>query len=108
MKTEITLLPIKGIKTPDFKEPKGDEFQTVMAEIQSKVEEKRLSKITYFVKIKQATAELNKVKNAIIMAEDRFRGNRTQEEAQSIAEGTGSNRRLFRLRCGSIRSKAYQ
>lgn len=72
MKTEITLLPIKGITTPDFKEPKGDEFQTVMAEIQRKVEEKRQIRNTFVEKVIQATANLNKVKHAIIMAEDKF------------------------------------
>ncbi|MGB7474090.1 hypothetical protein [Trichococcus sp.] len=72
MRTNISLLPIKGIKTPDFKEPKGDEFQKVMDEIKCKVEEKRIIKNTSVEKINQVTAELNKVKNAIIMAEDKF------------------------------------
>lgn len=72
MKTEITLLPIKGITTPDFKEPKGEEFQTVMAEIQRKVEEKRSIKQNHLAKTQNLKAELNKVKHAIIMAEDAF------------------------------------
>lgn len=72
MKSDITLLPIKGIITPDFKEPKGDEFQKVVDEIKRKVEEKRVIKNTSVEKINQVTAELNKVKNAIIMAEDKF------------------------------------
>ena len=43
-----------------------------MAEIKNKVEEKRLIKSNFLVKINQATAELDKVKNAIVMAEDKF------------------------------------
>lgn len=72
MKSDITLLPIEGIKTPDFKEPKGDEFQKVMDEIKYKVAEKRIIKNTSAEKINQVTAELNKIKSAIIMAEDKF------------------------------------
>ena len=86
MKTEITLLPIKGIKTPDFKEPKGDEFQTVMAEIQSKVEEKRQIRSTIVEKVIQATAELNKVKNAIIMAEDKFEEIELKKKRKALQE----------------------
>lgn len=96
MKSEITLLPIKGIKTPDFKEPKGDEFQTVMAEIQSKVEEKRTIRNTIVEKVIQTSAELNKVKNAIIMAEDKFeemelkkKRKALQEELESIEDYSG-------------------
>ena len=96
MKTEITLLPIKGIKTPDFKEPKGDEFQTVMAEIQRKVEEKRQIRSTMVEKVIKTTAELNTVKNAIIMAEDKFeeielktKRKDLQEELESLGDYSG-------------------
>ena len=102
MKTEITLLPIKGIKTPDFKEPKGDEFQKVMAEIKNKVEEKRLIKSNFLVKINQATAELNKVKNAIIMAEDKIeeielktKRKALQEELESLGDYSGLDVEAF-------------
>lgn len=102
MKTEITLLPIKGIKTPDFKEPKGDEFQAVMREIQSKVEEKRLIKSNFLVEINQATAELNKVKNAIVMAEDKFeeielkkKRKALQQELESIEDYSGLDVEAF-------------
>lgn len=102
MKSEITLLPIKGIKTPDFKEPKGDEFQKVMDEIKNKMEEKRLIKSNFLVKINQATAELNKVKNAIIMAEDKFeeielkkKRKALQQELESIEDYSGLDVEAF-------------
>ena len=102
MKSEITLLPIKGIKTPDFKEPKGDEFQTVMAEIQRKVEEKRQIRSTMVEKVIKTTAELNTVKNAIIMAEDKFeeielktKRKALQEELESIGDYSGLDVEAF-------------
>ena len=102
MKTEITLLPIKGIKTPDFKEPKGDEFQTVMAEIQRKVEEKRQIRSTMVEKVIKTTAELNTVKNAIIMAEDKFeeielktKRKALQEELESLGDYSGLDVEAF-------------
>lgn len=102
MKTEITLLPIKGIKTPDFKEPKGDEFQKVMVEIQRKVEEKRQIRSTMVEKVIKTTAELNKVKNAIIMAEDKFeeielktKRKALQEELESLGDYSGLDVEAF-------------
>lgn len=102
MKSEITLLPIKGIKTPDFKEPKGDEFQAVMQEIQRKVEEKRQIRSTMVEKVIQTTAELNKVKNAIIMAEDKFeeielktKRKALQEELESLGDYSGLDVEAF-------------
>lgn len=102
MKSEITLLPIKGIKTPEFKEPKGDEFQAVMKEIQSKIEEKRTIRNTIVEKVIQTSAELNKVKNAIIMAEDKFeemdlkkQRKALQEELESIEDYSGLDVEAF-------------
>ena len=102
MKTEITLLPIKGIKTPDFKEPKGDEFQKVMVEIQRKVEEKRQIRSTMVEKVIKTTAELNKVKNAIIMAEDKIeeielktKRKALQEELESLGDYSGLDVEAF-------------
>ena len=102
MKSEITLLQIKGIKTPDFKEPKGDEFQAVMQEIQIKVEEKRTIRNTMVEKVIQTTAELNKVKNAIIMAEDKFeeielktKRKALQEELESLGDYSGLDVEAF-------------
>lgn len=102
MKTELTLLPIKGIKTPDFKEPKGDEFQKVMAEIQRKVEEKRQIRSTMVEKVIKTTAELNTVKNAIIMAEDKFeeielktKRKALQEELESLGDYSGLDVEAF-------------
>lgn len=102
MKSEITLLPIKGIKTPDFKEPKGDEFQKVMVEIQRKVEEKRQIRSTMVEKVIKTTAELNKVKNAIIMAEDKFeeielktKRKALQEELESLGDYSGLDVEAF-------------
>lgn len=102
MKSEITLLPIKGIKTPDFKEPKGDEFQKVMVEIQRKVEEKRQIRSTMVEKVIKTTAELNKVKNAIIMAEDKIeeielktKRKALQEELESLGDYSGLDVEAF-------------
>lgn len=102
MKSEITLLPIKGIKTPDFKEPKGDEFQAVMQEIQRKVEEKRTIRNTLVEKVIQTSAELNRVKNAIIMSEDKFeemelkkKRKALQEELESIEDYSGLDVEAF-------------
>jgi hypothetical protein len=102
MKSEITLLPIKGIKTPDFKEPKGDEFQKVMVEIQRKVEEKRQIRSTMVEKVIKTTAELNTVKNAIIMAEDKFeeielktKRKALQEELESLGDYSGLDVEAF-------------
>ena len=102
MKSEITLLPIKGIKTPDFKEPKGDEFQKVMVEIQRKVEVKRQIRSTMVEKVIKTTAELNKVKNAIIMAEDKIeeielktKRKALQEELESLGDYSGLDVEAF-------------
>ena len=102
MKSEITLLPIKGIKTPDFKEPKGDEFQKVMVEIQRKVEEKRQIRSTMVEKVIKTTAELNTVKNAIIMAEDKIeeielktKRKALQEELESLGDYSGLDVEAF-------------
>ncbi len=72
MKTDIKLLDIKKVKTPNFNEPKGDLYIKAMQEIYLKVEEKRSIKNNSINNITSLKTKLNKLKNQLLMAEDKF------------------------------------
>ena len=72
MKTDIKLLEIKGVKTPDFAEPKGEKFRQAMNEVYTKVEEKRIIRSNSVTTIERLKSDLAILKGKQIMAEDKF------------------------------------
>ena len=72
MKTDIKLLEIKGVKTPDFAEPKGEKFRQAMNEIYKKVEEKRNIRSNSVTTIERLKNDLAILKGKQIMSEDKF------------------------------------
>lgn len=86
MKTNIELLKIKGITTPDFSEPKGDEFKKVVDEIHYKVEKKRVIRSNSVNEVKELNTELARLKNKALMSEDEFEEIEIREQIKKIQE----------------------
>lgn len=72
MKSDIKLIELKGIETPSFLEPIGEEYIKAMHEIYLKVEEKRIIRGNSVNKIKELSTKLTTLKHQILMAEDEF------------------------------------
>lgn len=72
MKSNIKLIELKGVTTPNLSEPIGEEFKKVMNEISLKVEEKRELRSNSVNKINELNTKLTKLNNQLLMAEDEF------------------------------------
>lgn len=72
MKTDIKLIKLKEVKTPDFREPKGEKYFWAMNEIRSKVEEKRATLGNIKNEVSERTKKINRLKNNLVMADDEF------------------------------------
>lgn len=70
MKTDIKLLDIKGFKTPNYSERKGDLFKKAMDDITFKIAEKRRIKNNSVAIIQKHKTELEEIKHKIVMADD--------------------------------------
>lgn len=86
MKTNVKLLEIKGVKTPNFSEPKGDEFKKVIDEIHYKAEKKRVIRTNSVNKVKELNSELARLKNKALMSEDEFEEIEIREQIKKVQE----------------------
>lgn len=66
------LMNVKGVKIPDFTEPKGEAFEKVIKEIREKVERLRVKKSNYLDAVEKCNSELQKIKLKLITTEDHF------------------------------------
>ena len=72
MKTDVKLIKLKEVKTPDFREPKGEKYFWAMNEIRTKVEEKRATLGDIKNEVSEKSAKINRLKNNLVMADDEF------------------------------------
>jgi hypothetical protein len=86
MKTDVKLLEIKGIKTPDFAEPKGEKFRQAMKEIHVKVEEKRVIRNESVSTIERLKSDLAILKGKQIMAEDKHEEMEFKKKRKEVQE----------------------
>jgi hypothetical protein len=86
MKSDVKLLEIKGIKTPNFAEPKGELFRQAMNEINAKVEAKRSIKNNSISTITQLKSELAVLKSKQVMAEDEFEEMAIKKRRKEVQE----------------------
>jgi len=98
MKSTIELMQVKGVKVPNFNEPKGMEFEKAMNEIDAKVHKQTARKNGSINQINKVKEQLNKVQAGILMAEDDFeemelkkRKKYLQEELDSIDDYSSLN-----------------
>lgn len=86
MKTNIKLMDIKGFKTPNYAEPKGDLYRKAMLEIQNKVAEKTRIRNNSTAILKKYNDELDSIKYKIVMAEDEFEETELMKRRKQIRE----------------------
>lgn len=86
MKSTNGLMEVKGVKAPEFNEPKGLEFEKVMGEINVKVRKQVKRKNDSTHQIQLINSKLNKIKADILMAEDEFEEMELRKQKKDLLE----------------------
>lgn len=90
MESTIKLLEIKGVKVPNFNEPKGMAFEKAMKELDVKVHKQTVKRNDSVNQINRIQTELNKVKAGILMAEDEFEEMELKKRKKDLQEELGN------------------
>lgn len=86
MKSDIELLEINGLKTPNLSEPAGDLFKAQMLEAKVKIEKKRVIERDEANKRNKLKEDLRQANNRYLMAEDEHEEQEAKRQAQEIQE----------------------